>query len=141
MVRRLRPPSRQPACRSALAKRSRAERLAAAANGGTALSDEEIRRVWQASDLGSFGGLVRLALLTSLRRGELAQLERSRILADCIVIVPEHAKTGAQHEVPLTDLMRQVIAAQPVTTSKLLFPSPVTGGRLHCTTCAAPRAP
>jgi integrase len=113
-------------------KRSRAERLAAAANGGTALTDEEIRRVWQpAEELGSFGGLVRLALLTGLRRGELAQLERTRILADRIVIVPEHAKTGAQHEVPLTDLMRQVIAAQPVTPSKLLFPSPVTGGRLR----------
>jgi integrase len=113
-------------------KRSRAERLAAAANGGTALTDEEIRRVWQAAEeLGSFGALVRLALLTALRRGELAQLERTRILADRIVIVPEHAKTGAQHEVPLTDLMRQVIGAQPVTPSKLLFPSPVTGGRLR----------
>jgi integrase len=26
--------------------------------------------------------------------------------------------------------MRQIIAASPVTTSKLLFPSPVTGGRI-----------
>src|SRR5262249_25077656 len=43
---------------------------------------------------------------------------------------PEHAKTGAQHEVPLTELMRAVIAGAPVTTSKLLFPSPATGGRL-----------
>src|SRR5262249_18286445 len=41
-------------------KRSRAERLAAAANGGRALSDDEIRRVWQAAgDLGALGGLVR----------------------------------------------------------------------------------
>jgi|SRR6516164_2354441 hypothetical protein len=52
-------------------KRSRAERLAAGANGGRALSDDEIRNVWQAAgSLGSFGGLVRLALLTDLRRGE-----------------------------------------------------------------------
>jgi len=113
-------------------KRSRAERLKAAANGGRALSDDEIRSVWQAAaSLGSFGALVRLALLTALRRGELAQIERARdILADRIVVRPEHAKTGAQHEVPLTDLMHEVIAGAPVTTSKLLFPSVVTGGRI-----------
>ncbi|HKA41723.1 MAG TPA: integrase family protein, partial [Burkholderiales bacterium] len=112
--------------------RSRAERLAAASNGGRALSDDEIRQLWQAAgSFGAFGGLVRLALLTGLRRGELAQIERARdLLADRIVVRPEHAKTGAQHEVPLTDLMRQVIAGAPVSTSRLLFPSPATGGRL-----------
>jgi integrase len=113
--------------------RSRAERLAAASNGGRALSDDEIRKVWQtAGSLGTFGTLVRLALLTGLRRGELAQIERARdLLADRIVVQPEHAKSGAKHEVPLTDLMRQVIAGSPVTTSKLLFPSAVTGGRIR----------
>jgi integrase len=113
--------------------RTRAERLKAAGNGGRALSDDEIRNVWQATgDLGSFGALVRLALLTGLRRGELAQIERARDLAaDRIVVRPEHAKTGTQHEVPLTELMREVVAGQPVTTSKLLFPSPMTGDRIR----------
>jgi integrase len=115
-------------------KRSRVERLKAASNGGRALSDDEIHKVWQAAGdnrFGGFGGLVRLALLTGLRRGELAQIERARdLLADRIVVQPEHAKTGAQHEVPLTDLMREVIAGSPATTSKLLFPSTVTGGRI-----------
>jgi integrase len=114
-------------------KRSRAERLAAAANGGTALSDDQICALWQAAgdnSLGSFGGLVRLALLTGARRGELASLERNHLLADRIVVVPEHAKTGAQHEVPLTDMMREVIAGEPVTTSPLVFPSPITRGRI-----------
>jgi integrase len=114
--------------------RSRAERLKAAKNGGRFLSDDEIRNVWQAAaaeSFGAFGGLVRLALLTGLRRGELAQIERARdLLADRIVVRPEHAKTGTQHEVPLTPLMRTVIAGAPVNTSKLLFPSPATGGRL-----------
>jgi integrase len=44
--------------------------------------------------------------------------------------VPEHAKTGAKHEVPLTPLMRGLIAGEPVTTSPLVFPSSRTGGRL-----------
>jgi integrase len=113
-------------------RRSRVERLRVAANGGRALSDDEIRKLWhRAGNFGSFGGLVRLALLTGLRRGELAQLQRRRdILPDRIVVQPEHAKSGNTHTVPLTPLMRRVIAAQPVTTSPLLFPSPVTGGRL-----------
>jgi integrase len=114
-------------------KRSRAERLKAGANGGRALSDDEIRTLWHsAGSFGAFGSLVRLALLTGLRRGELAQIERARdLLANRIVVQPEHAKTGAQHEVPLTDLMRQIIASSPGTTSKLLFPSTVTGGRIQ----------
>ena len=89
------------------------------------MNDDEIRQLWLAAgNFGSFGGLVRLALLTGLRRGELAQIERKRdVRADRIVVQPEHAKTGAQHEVPLTDLMRAVIAGAPVTTSKLLFPA------------------
>ena len=79
----------------------------------------------------SFGGLVRLALLTGLRRGELAQLERVRdIAADRIVVRPEHAKSGAQHAVPLTPLMHEVIAGAPVTTSPLLFPAARAGGRI-----------
>jgi integrase len=79
-----------------LPARTRAERLKAANNGGRALSDDEIRKVWQAGgNLGSFGALIRLALLTGLRRGELAQIERKRyILPDRIVVRPEHAKTG-----------------------------------------------
>jgi integrase len=113
-------------------KRSRVERLKAAANGGRALSDDEVRNVWaSAGKFGSFGALVRLALLTGLRRGELAQLERARdLLADRIIVQPEHAKSGAQHEVPLTAAMRAVIAAVPVTTGKLVFPSVITGGRI-----------
>jgi integrase len=96
------------------------------------LSDDEIRNVWQsAGNLGTFGALVRLALLTALRRGELAQLERARdLLTDRIIVQPEHAKSGAQHEVPLTPLMRSVIAGAPITTGKLVFPSVITGGRI-----------
>ena len=111
-------------------KRSRAERLAAAASGGTALTDDQIRKLWQtAGDFGAFGALVRLALLTGARRGELAGLERNHLLADRLVVVPEHAKTGAQHEIPLTPLMREV-AGEPVTTAPLAFPSSKTGGRI-----------
>jgi integrase len=39
-----------------------------------------------------------------------------------------HTKSGEKHEVPLTDLMRTIIAAQPATTSALLFASEKSGG-------------
>jgi integrase len=122
---------------------------------GKALSDGEIVAVWRAAQrlqdraaageavTGALGGLVQLALLTGLRRGELAQLERDRH-----ILTGEHAaaargidgerihlpsaitKTMANHDIALTPLMRTVIAAQPRTTSALLFPSRRTGGRL-----------
>jgi integrase len=111
-------------------RRTRAERLEAAERG-RALNDDEVRCVWQAADgLGSFGGLVRLALLTAMRRGELSGLRWSDIQSDRIGLEAQHTKTGTAHEVPLTDLMRDVLAQQPRTSSKLVFPSSRTNGRI-----------
>jgi integrase len=89
---------------------------------------------------GSFGGVVMLALLAGLRRGELARLEHERhvltgerAFADRgvdgarIHLPPDITKTGASHDVPLTALMRTVIKAQPRTLSPLVFPSRVGG--------------
>ena len=103
-------------------RRSRAERLEAIERG-RALDDVEMRRVWQAaSGLGSFGGLVQLALLTGMRRGELSGLRWSDIKSDRIVLEAQHTKTGTVHEVPLTDLMREVLARQPRTSFEAGFP-------------------
>jgi integrase len=123
---------------------------------GKALSDAELVAVWRAAQSmreraaggerapGSFGALVQLALLTGMRRGELAQLQRDRhvltgeravedrgITGERIVLPKSITKTGADHAVPLTALMRAVITAQPRNTGSLLFPSRRTGGRLR----------
>ena len=64
-----------------------------------ALGDSDIATVWKAADReGRFGGLVQLALLTAMRRGELAHLTWGDILDDRIVVPAERAKTGAAHE-------------------------------------------
>jgi integrase len=132
-----------------LPSRTRAQRLLLEPKG-RALADAEIVAVWRAAQAladraaaggavsGAFGGLVQLALLSGLRRGELAQLEHRHIRSDevhgisgeRIFLPPEICKTARGHNVPLTPLMRAVIAAQPRTTSALLFPSRRTGGRL-----------
>jgi integrase len=108
---------------------TRAEKLAAEARKARALDDAEIIAVWNAAERrGSFGNMIRLLLLSGTRRGEIAKLMRDRILADRIVLPPLSTKSGELHEVPLTELMRTVIAAQPVSLSKLAFPSEKTGG-------------
>ena len=109
---------------------TRAERLEAVERG-RALSDAEIKRVWEAAEsLGSFGRLVRLALLTGMRRGELSGLRCDDIKSDRIVLDAQHTKTGACHEVPLTDLMRDALSRQPRASSNLVFPSSRTGSRI-----------
>jgi integrase len=135
--------------------RTRHQRLQAAEPKGRALSDAELVKVWGAAQAmqecaargepvsGAFGGLVQLALLTGMRRGELSQLERDRhiltgdraadkrgITGERIHLAKAITKTAADHDIPLTPLMRAVIAAQPRTTSPLLFPSRITGDRL-----------
>jgi integrase len=109
-------------------KTTRAERLASEARKPRALAEHEITAVWNAAGgRGAFGNVIRLLLLTGARRSEIAKLSRDRILSDRLVLPPMHTKMGEKHEVPLTDLMRAVIAAQPATVSTLIFASEKTG--------------
>jgi integrase len=135
--------------------RTRHQRLRDAEERGKALSDAELIKVWRAAQAiqdrsqrgervaGAFGGLVQLAILTGMRRGELSQLQRERhiltgehaidnrgIDTDRIHLPKAITKTVADHDIHLTELMRAVIAAQPRGKSALLFPSSRTGGRL-----------
>ena len=111
-----------------LPPKTRAQRIEEASRR-RALDDDAIIAVWKAADRhGQFGAMVRFMLLTAMRRGEVAGLRRDQILDDRIVLPAATTKTGGAHEIPLTDLMRDVITRQPATTSPLLFPSSQTGG-------------
>ena len=110
---------------------SRAERLEAIERA-RALSDAEMYVVWHAAaSMGTFGGLVQLALLTAMRRGELSGLRWSDVKDDRIILQAQQTESGVAHEVPLTDLMREVLAAQPRTVSPLVFPSRRTNSRIR----------
>jgi integrase len=138
-----------------VSSRTRHQRLLVAEPKGRALADAELVKVWRAAQAmqdrsqrgervtGSFGGLVQLALLTGMRRGELSQLQRERhiltseraidnrgINGERIHLPKAITKTAADHDIHLTALMRAVIAGQPRGSSALLFPSSRTGGRL-----------
>lgn len=103
---------------------TRAERLVSGAKG-RALSDAELVSVWTAAGrMGVFGGIVRLGLLTAMRRGELAGLQWSDVHEDRIVLHAGSTKTGTRHEIPLTKAMRAVLSAQPRQAgSNLVFGS------------------
>ena len=109
-------------------QQSRTQKLQAVARR-RALTDSDIVAVWAAAGrCGTYGALVRLALLTGMRRNELATLRWDDIKTDRIVLEAAVTKTSTRHEVPLTARMRSVLNRQPRTTSTLVFPSSVTNG-------------
>ena len=108
-------------------QKSRTQKVVEAAKR-RALTDPEIVKVWRAADAcGNFGALIRVALLTAMRRSELSHLHWADIAPDRIELGAAVTKTGAPHSIPLTPLMRSILERQPRTTSPLVFPSGRTG--------------
>jgi integrase len=112
-------------------KLSRAQRVARGKSKAHALADSEIVAVWNACEgFGAFGRIMRVSLLAATRRSEIAKLEKTQVKSDRLVLPPLSTKSGEQHEVPLTGLMRIVLASQPDSLSKFVFPSDRTGGQV-----------
>ena len=91
-------------------KETRAQRLGRKSKG-RALSDNEIRAVWEATaKLGVFGQFVRLCLLGGPRRSEPTMLEWGKhIMADRVTFDAHWTKMGLHHDVPITPLVDQVL--------------------------------
>ena len=80
------------------------------------LTDQELRAVWQAAgQLGVYGVLVRLLILTGQRRGEIAGLMWSEIdLGKRLISLPrDRVKNDRAHEVPLSPQAVTLIEALP----------------------------
>src|SRR5262249_20553791 len=80
------------------------------------LSDDELRRVWQATgDMkNAFGPFVRVTLLPAVRRDEAANMQRSELDGDQWVIPAKRYKGKHDHAVPLSKAARAVLQAVPV---------------------------
>lgn len=90
------------------------------------LSDPELARVWDAAGtLGDpiYGGLVRLAVLTGQRRGEVAGLEWGEIdLKNRLINLPAaRTKNGRAHDVPLNRQAIALIEGLPRTSDRYVF--------------------
>ena len=85
------------------------------------LTDDELRRIWHAClQLGTFGRIVQMLLLTGCRRSEISDLRREWIQGDLLVIPKEHTKGKREHIVPLPSSTYSFAAALP-TQSPLVF--------------------
>ena len=99
------------------------------------LTGKEILAIWTASDdLGyPFGPLVKLFLLTGVRREEMAGMRHDEInLEQKLWTVPaERSKTGAAIRIPLSEAAVDVLSTVPFTNGPFLFTttgtSPVSG--------------
>ena len=76
------------------------------------LSDDEVRILWPKLS-GTFGGIVKLLLLTAQRRLEVARIHRAEIANGVWVIPKERYKSKRANLVPLSAAALAVIEAQP----------------------------
>ena len=99
----------------------------AAEEHGKALTEAEIAALWRAASGigGPFGGLVKMGLLTGLRRGELAAMRWDWIDRQGLrITVPGRVmKNGREHAVPITDLIAKLLDETPDRGGGLVFPS------------------
>jgi integrase len=79
------------------------------------LNDDELRRVWQAATPEQpFGALIRLALLTSARRGELAGMKWDEVGADGVWTLPtSRSKIGKEIARPLSKAALTILDELP----------------------------
>ncbi len=97
------------------------------------LDDAELKIVWHAADeaRGPYGTLAKLLILTGCRRNEIAKLEPCELRATAIELPPDKVKTGEAHTVPLTTLMRRVLATCPKSNRRYVLTgtdAPVSNG-------------
>lgn len=88
------------------------------------LTDDEIRLVWNASD-GTYGDIVKIALLTGQRRDMLASMRWSDITLDGAWAIPDQGKRskGNGGELVLPERAMEIIKARPrIVSNQFVFP-------------------
>ena len=78
------------------------------------LNDDEIRAVWKAAeDCGSFGAIVKVALLTAQRRDKIATMKRSDMADGIWTIAADEREKGTAGKIKLPSLALDIVEAQP----------------------------
>ncbi len=79
------------------------------------LSDAELAAIWRAAPDNDYGRIVRLLMLTAQRRDEIGGLQWPEVDIDgkTIVLPPDRTKNRREHELPLSTMTLNVLAAQP----------------------------
>ena len=92
------------------------------------LTDDELRQVWiQAEANGTYGALIRLALLTAQRQDKLASMKWADVADGTWMIATEAREKGNAGALVLPKEALRIIEAQPRGDSRYVFPA--TGTR------------
>jgi len=86
------------------------------------LTDEELKRIWNAAGDSTFGNIVKLLILTGQRRGEICGLTGEMVGKDAITLPSSLTKNSRQHTIPLGTLARSFVTG-PRNREALLFPA------------------
>lgn len=99
--------------------------------GKRILNDDEIRALWAATeDMGTFGALARMLLLTAQRRDKVATMRRDHVVDGEWRIPSEHREKGNAGNLRLPQLALDIIAKQPrIAGNPYVFG--VGGGKGH----------
>ena len=73
------------------------------------LSNDEIKRIWNAAGDDTFGTIIKLLILTGRRRSEISELRWSEIGADAIQLPSVRTKNRRAHVVPLAPTARSLL--------------------------------
>jgi integrase len=96
-------------------------------NRARILSDDEIRAVWKACDeVGTFGALVQLLLLTAQRKDKVVNMRRADVVDGVWTIATAKREKGNAGKLRLPQMALDIIAAQPVIDNN---PFVLPGGR------------
>jgi integrase len=102
------------------------------------LTDDELRRVYVAAgELGNFGIVVRLCILTGQRKGELSAVSPTYLSDNCLTFPSHVTKNKREHSIPLSPTSKALFSRlKPVLTwskpkAKLDKLSGVSGYTIH----------
>ena len=85
------------------------------------LSDDELAKVWRAADVGPFGDILKLLILTGARREEITQLRWAEVVGDTISLPGERTKTGEARLIPLSAPAMALLSGVPRNGSDFVF--------------------
>ena len=90
--------------------------------GKRILSDDELRKVWNACE-GMFGDMIRLLILWGCRNGEIGRLMPQWEESDVMTIPGEFTKNGRAHAIPILPMAPGYSQSQ-TTNARYYFPGP-----------------
>ncbi len=73
------------------------------------LADDEVRRIWHATEEAPHGLVVRLCFLTGQRKTECASMRMSMVREGLLTLPRELCKNGVEHTFPLSDMALDIL--------------------------------